>query len=363
MATQFRLVRRSSAHSCVFSGIAQSAVTGRSRRSLLVRGQRWLLILALLFVVSGCDAAPSVLEPGGPAAGRVAALTWFLFATGTAVYIGVMAFLLVALFRRREQIPEATAAQHGRRIILFAGVVFPAVILLVVYGIAIGTLRALSTPAAAEELSIHVIGHRWWWEVLYPDYGFETANELHIPVGQPVRIVLSSEDVIHSFWVPELHGKLDLLPDKVHSFWLQADEPGIYRGECAEFCGIQHAKMAFVVVAEPVDSFKAWLAQQQQPAPVPADSLAQEGQEIFLSTTCARCHTVVGTAAAGDLGPDLTHLASRRTLGAGTLTNSLGNLGGWVSDPQHVKPGVLMPPASLTGEELQALLAYLSTLE
>jgi cytochrome c oxidase subunit 2 len=319
--------------------------------------------MILLPLLTSCVNAPSTLEPRGPAAARIADLWWVLLGLGTAVFVVVIGFLLFALMRRRQIQPDdATAVHAGTRMIVVAGIGVPAIILLVVFGLTVGVLRALATPAA-ETLTIHVIGHQWWWEVYYPQQQFETANELHIPVGQPVQITLTSQDVIHSFWVPELHGKLDMIPGKTNTFWLQADEPGVYWGECAEFCGIQHAKMAFVVVAESEQQFATWLDQQQQPATVPLDALAHQGQQLFLSLTCIQCHAIKGTQATGDLGPDLTHLASRRTLGAGSVPNSPGNLGGWISNPQHIKPGNLMPASNLTGVELQALLAYLATLE
>jgi cytochrome c oxidase subunit II len=278
--------------------------------------------------------------------------------------VAVVAFLAIGLLRRRQAAPDEThATRNGTRIIVWAGILVPAVILLIVFAATARTLRVLATPERAEELTIHVIGHQWWWEVIYPQQGFETANELHIPVGRPVQIVLSTQDVIHSFWVPELHGKLDMIPGRTNAYWLQADEPGEYWGECAEFCGIQHAKMAFVVVAEPEAEFTAWLAQQQQPATAPTAALEQEGEQIFLGSTCVQCHAIKGTQATGELGPDLTHLASRRTLGAGALPNNPGSLSGWIANPQHIKPGNLMPASNLTGSELQALLAYLATLE
>jgi cytochrome c oxidase subunit 2 len=318
-------------------------------------------------MLAGCAGSPSILEPRGPAAAEIANIWWLLLALGTAVFLAVLAFLLFSLFRRRRTLPdEATTNRTGTRIVVWAGLLAPAVILLVVYGLTIRGLRVLATPASADELTIHVVGRQWWWEVRYPQHGFETANEIHIPVGQPVQIVLSSPDVIHSFWVPELHGKLDMIPGQTNAYWLQADAPGEYVGECAEFCGIQHTKMAFAVVAEAQTEFTAWLEQQRQPAPGrplgPVENLALEGQQVF-QKSCMICHTVKGTQATGDLGPDLTHLASRRTLGAGILPNNTGNLAGWIVNPQHIKPGNLMPPSDLTSAELQALLAYLALLE
>lgn len=328
---------------------------------------RTLVLAPILLCVSGCTNStnsPSMLDPQGPVAARIADLWWLLFWMATAVFFIVLGFLLLALLRPRSRIPEeATAVRRGTRIVLLAGIVTPAIILLVVFGATIWTLRAVATPAIDEELTIHVIGRRWWWEVQYPAQQFATANEIHIPAGQPVRIVLSSPNVIHSFWVPELQGKMDLVPGKVNSLWLEADEPGVYRGECAEFCGVQHAKMNFLVIAQPQREFEQWLARQQQPAAQPTDALVTLGERIFFEAECMACHTIKGTDARGHLGPDLTHFASRRTLGSAVLENNLGNLGGWVSNPQHTKPGVLMPPATLTGVELQALLAYLASLE
>ncbi len=305
-----------------------------------------------------------MLEPQGRAATYIADLWWLLFWMATAVFVVVLGFLLLAAFRRRSEKPvAATANRRGARIIIVAGIIGPIVILLVVFAATVWTLRALATPAIPEELTVHVIGRRWWWEVQYPAQQFATANEIHIPAGQPVRFVLSSPNVIHSFWVPELQGKMDLVPGATNTLWLEADEPGVYRGMCAEFCGVQHAKMNFLVIAQPLDEFEAWLTLQRQPARVPSEPLAQHGHDVFMQSTCIECHTIRGTDATGNLGPDLTHLATRRTLASAAITNNRGNLAGWVADPQHVKPGNLMPAPSLTGVELQALLDYLATLE
>jgi cytochrome c oxidase subunit 2 len=235
--------------------------------------------------------------------------------------------------------------------------------LLIIFGFTLRTMAALAATDTSDEVIVEIVGHQWWWEVNYPLQGVTTANEIHIPVGYPIELKVTSADVIHSFWVPELHGKIDLIPGQTNSFWLQADEPGVYYGECAEFCGLQHAKMALVVVAQPEEAFVTWLEQQQQPATQVMDSTLVEGQQIFLGSACSQCHTINGTTATGDLGPDLTHLASRLTLAAGTLKNNQGNLAGWIINPQHLKPGNKMPPTNLTGPELQALLAYLESLE
>lgn len=316
---------------------------------------------------------PSVLDPQG-AARYIADLWWLLAGLGSVIFVLVMLYLAVALWRKRSNGAEPLSAlppaappvtrAPGLRPVILGGIVLPLAVLSVVTFATVQTLRALSAMVTPELLTIEVIGQQWWWEVRYPAEGFETANEIHIPVGQPVALELRSDNVIHSFWVPELHGKLDLIPGRTNRFVIQADEAGVYRGLCAEFCGVQHANMMFLVIAQPPAEFAQWLAAQQQPAQPPTAPVAQAGAAIFMESTCMNCHAINGTDATGDLGPDLTHFAARRTLGAAILPNNVGNLGGWIANPQHLKPGNLMPPTTdLTGAELQALLAYLQTLE
>lgn len=321
-------------------------------------------LLASVFLAGCADNAANMLNAAGPAAAKINVLWWFMFAVGGLVYVVVMGYMLVALFRRRNpETGEADQPREGSSIVVWGGAIIPAIILVVTFGATVFTMGALNQPEGADDLVIEVTGNQWWWDVRYPQLGFRTANEIHIPVGQPVAIKLNSDDVIHSFWVPKLHGKLDMLPDEVTEFWLEASEAGVYLGECAEFCGVQHAKMQFLVIAQEEEEFGQWVAQQQQPAAVPGNALTQEGQQIFLDSSCIYCHAIEGTDATGELGPDLTHLASRRTLAAGAVANNRGNLGGWIVAPHSIKPGSLMPPTPLTGEELQALLAYLETLE
>lgn len=252
--------------------------------------------------------------------------------------------------------------ESGQRWIWLGGVGLPLILLPIAFAFNMGSLAQLSNPSQAA-ITIEVTGHRWWWEVRYPDEDVVTANEIHIPVGQPVQLQLTSADVIHSFWVPQLHGKIDMVPGEVNSLRLQADDAGEYRGICAEFCGAQHARMQLVLVASPPEEFQAWLANQRQPAPEPASEITRRGQQVFLGSACVYCHTIRGTNASGEVGPDLTHLRSRRTLAAGTLLNTRGNLAGWILDPQHIKPGNLMPPTHLPSEDLLPLLEYLDTLD
>jgi cytochrome c oxidase subunit 2 len=326
-------------------------------------GRRQSAVLGALatLLLSGCAPETSVLDPHGPAAARIADLWWLLFGLASVIFAGVMALLLLALFRRRGAGEQAPIPATSRRFIIGGGIALPITVVAIVFGLTLWTLNALAMPATT--LTVRVTAWQWWWDIHYPEQQFYTANEIHIPVGQPVRIELASGDVVHNFWIPELQGKFDLIPGRTSSVWIQADQPGVYQGICAEYCGEQHAKMHFVVVAEPPDQFAAWLERQRQPAAAPADPLLLRGQQLFLGSACVYCHAIGGTNANSRFGPDLTHLTSRLTLAAGTLENNRGNLAGWILNPQTIKPGNKMPPVVLESEDLQALLAYLETLE
>jgi cytochrome c oxidase subunit 2 len=221
------------------------------------------------------------------------------------------------------------------------------------------------SASAGPPLVIHLRGLQWWWQVAYPAEGeaggFITANELHLPLGRPVRLELSAEDVIHSFWVPNLAGKQDMIPGRGNSLTFTPEAPGVYRAQCAEFCGLQHARMALLVVVEPPEEFARWRAAQA--APVAAEALIAEGRAVFEQQPCGACHTVRGTVAAGVTGPDLTHLASRGTLVAGLLPMTRGALAAWIADPQTLKPGSNMPLVPLSADELQAVTAWLASLQ
>lgn len=239
----------------------------------------------------------------------------------------------------------------------------PIIVLVIVLGATVIAMRDVRTDAPSGALVVEIVGHQWWWEIHYPDEGITTANDLHIPVGRPIALRLTSTDVIHSFWVPRLAGKIDLLPEGVNTLVLEADEPGEHRSECAEFCGLQHAQMGLVVVAESADRFASWVSDQQRPAAEPADAATRLGAEVVLEGDCASCHAIRGTSADGSAGPDLTHFASRPTIGAGAVPNTSHNLARWVEDPHAIKQGVKMPAPDLTNEQLDAVLAYLETLE
>lgn len=329
----------------------------------------------LACVCLGCSGFQSALDPKGPKAEAISHLNWFFITVATIVYLVVIGALIFALRRatnRPVAFMETDAEEPERertRIRWVAGAAAAtALVLLLFIFVDVSTARSLSQVGGAKPLRIDVVGHQWWWEVKYPDVGdpqniVETANEIHVPIGRAVFIKMTSGDVIHSFWAPNLDGKKDLIPGHETRTWFRADTAGVYRGQCAEFCGHQHANMAFFIVAEPRVDFERWLLSQKSPAPTPTDSLAQAGERVFLSGTCAMCHTISGTSAGSHVGPDLTHLASRRTIAAGTLPNTTGNLAGWILDPQSIKPGSKMPANQLDPQSLRALLAYLATLK
>lgn len=314
----------------------------------------------------GMAAGQSILEPASRSADRIAGLWWLMFWLGTAVFVVVMLLLMFAVLRgRRREDNHGLSNSRRQSVVLAGGVVIPLLILIVVFVFTFQTISGLADDRSDSNWTVEVISHQFWWEVRYPDEGVITANEIHIPAGEPVEFRLTSADVIHSFWVPELYGKLDMMPGTTTSVVITADEPGRYRGQCSQFCGVQHANMALYVIADEPEEFSTWLEQQREEAERPREgSLVARGEEVFLSSACVYCHTVRGSSAAtGELGPDLTHLASRETLAAGILENNQGNLAGWIVDPQHIKPGNLMPAVNLTSEELLALLAYLSSLD
>jgi len=249
------------------------------------------------------------------------------------------------------------------------GAITVTVIILFVFLIASFSAGRSMTAELAHKngLTVEVTGHQWWWEIRYTDVDasniFTTANEIHIPVGVPVTFTLYGADVIHSFWVPNLAGKKDLIPGKVNTIWLQADKPGVYRGQCAEYCGLQHAQMAFWVVAEPQEQFNAWRQNQTQTSVPPASDSQKRGQQVFMSTTCVMCHAINGTAAGSNIGPNLTHVGSRNMIAAATMSNTREHLAQWIKDSQQVKPGNKMPQNNLSDADLQSLIDYLQSLK
>src|SRR4051812_45473649 len=286
----------------------------------------------------------------------------------TVVFVLTIGALAIGLFKKHAEVAVDTsqAAERGRAIIV-AGAI--GLTILTVFALLVASIATGSTNGSLQSkdaINIQVTGRQWWWDVRYltpdPSKIVRTANEIHIPVGKAVVITTSSADVIHSFWVPNIHGKRDLIPGYSTAFWIQADQEGTFRGQCAEFCGHQHAHMAFFIIVESQEKFDAWMAQQVKPANEPDDAQKIRGRQVFLESPCVMCHTIRGTKAGAVVAPDLTHLASRQTIAAGTLPNNRGSLGGWIVDSQSIKPGNKMPPNNLSGEDLNALLAYLQSL-
>lgn len=314
-------------------------------------------------MLAGCNWSQSALAPGGSNAEAIDRLTWTLFIGGLLIFVLVIVLLAAAILLGRN----INAWMASNNFIIGFGIVLPAVTLTTLLAFSSVVSRTLFT-GGEPQLRIEVIGEQFWWRVRYLDAGgsasLVTANEIRIPVGTPVEFILTTNDVIHSFWAPNLAGKLDMIPGRVNTYAFSATVPGVYRGQCAEYCGAQHALMAFYVVATTPQEFEVWLAQQKGHAPEPATPFLARGRWLFLSAGCGSCHTVRGTPADGRLGPDLTRVGSRLSLAAGTLPVNIGTLAGWTSSAQHLKPGNLMPSfGNLQGEELRAIAAYMESLK
>ena len=323
----------------------------------------WRVASAAAALLGGCGDNQSVLNPKGPQALELAHLSWLLFAFGTVVLLLVMLAVAVAILGPR---PLRTVLASARTVV-WAGIVFPAVTLTALLGYGVWLTRASTAlPDASGALRIDVVGEQWWWRVTYPQPGrppVATANEIRIPTGRPILFTLQSADVIHSFWVPNLGGKMDMIPGRTTQLRLRADHAGVFRGQCAEYCGGPHALMALEVVAVPPPEFEAWLQGQARPAAEPAAGIAGRGRELFIAAGCGACHAVRGTPAAGTVGPDLTHLGSRRSVGLDTAAMSQANIARFIRDGQHIKPGNLMPPFRIFAPaDLDAVAAYLAEL-
>ncbi len=316
------------------------------------------------------DTPLNYLRTFGPRADPATGLTWGLLDISIAVVVIVTVLVVVGVILRRAPFaqaarPEPHAGVSGLSWITI-GVALTVATLAVSLIWTVQVVAKVDSPAHPPALTLQVAGRQWWWQVGYRSAdgqpAFATANEIHIPVGRPVLVELSSPDVIHSFWVPSLTGKTDTIPGRGNISWMQADRVGLYRGQCTEYCGVQHAKMAFVVMAQPQVDFDAWRSAQTAPAAAPTDAEATRGEAVF-AARCASCHVIRGGPGYGEAGPDLTHLMSRRELASGALPNTTGALSGWIANPQGVKPGALMPATELSGPDLNAVVAYLETLK
>lgn len=309
-----------------------------------------------------------MLEPHGVSAISLRHLIILIVAVCSVVWMLVMIALIAALWRNRDNSPASPGPQNERRMtIAVTGAAIATVLMISTFTImSFFATRALSV-AGPDDLTIRVRGLQWWWDAEYigpdPSQRFETANEIHIPVGRNVRLKLEGLDVIHSFWVPSLAGKQDLIPGRPNELTIRAERAGVYRGQCAEFCGMQHAHMALLVFVETQDDFDRWANAQRRDAIQPAAEEIAAGLQTFLAKPCAACHTIRGTAAGGTTGPDLTHVGSRRTIAAGLFETTRGSLSAWTADPQTIKPGNNMPMVPLTPDELRAVSAYLASLK
>jgi cytochrome c oxidase subunit 2 len=320
-----------------------------------------------LLLLSGCG-RQSIVSPRSPQAHSIQVLWWWCLGVGGVVFFGAVGMLALGWIRRakpglpyfgtREVVPQA--------LVLLFGIGIPLVVLVALFGVSDVYLVKQTAPPSPKStaMTIEVIGHQWWWEIHYPQSGVGTANEIHIPVDTRVNIVTTTADVIHSFWVPQLARKIDEVPGRQNRILLYADRPGSYRGQCAEFCGMQHAHMALYVIAQPMPAFRGWLADMSAAAPSPRGGAARAGERLFMADQCASCHTIRGTAASyGTVGPDLTHIAARSSLAAVTIPNTPADLEQWIVNPQSIKPGDRMPDLGLSRADARQIVAYLDSLK
>jgi cytochrome c oxidase subunit 2 len=323
-----------------------------------------LVVLAVLVgaVAAGCGGGHSFLDAKGSEADRIASVWWLMFGLAAAVYVVVAGFIVYAATRGRRRSSESSRLDE-QRFIWIGGVLAPLVILAILAVVTVDTTSALRN-ASPHELKIDVVGKLWWWQVEYPGTDVVTANEIHIPRGTPIDFHLTSDNVIHSFWVPQLAGKMDTIPGQPNDLRFTADTVGTYRGQCAEFCGLQHAHMGIAVVVDTPPDFGRWLARREATSLEPASEEAATGQLVFEREACAGCHTIRGTSAQGHVGPDLTDVGSRARIGAETLLNTPENMRAWIRDAQHFKPGISMPSFhSLSNSDVAALATYLESLK
>ena len=326
----------------------------------------WAALAAGVALLAACGQTPqSALEPATPQARDSFDLLAFVFWAALAVFVlveGVMVYALIRFRRRKgDGIPRQT---HGNTSLEIAWTIAPTILIAVVAALTFRTMFVLAQPPADNALQVRAIGHQWWFEIRYPDHGVVTANEIHVPVGRDTVFQLESVDVIHSFWVPQLHGKRDMVPGRVTSITIHPEETGIYLGQCAEFCGIAHANMRFKVVVDTPEDFDAWVANELRDAVPPETDEQRAGGALLTSGGCIACHTIRGTIAQGVIGPDLTHVGGRLDIAAGLMPNNPQNLAKWLHNPQAMKPGAFMVmPRQLSQDEIEVLAAYLTGLK
>jgi cytochrome c oxidase subunit II len=324
-----------------------------------------VVLPAIAAGVAGCG-KQSILTTRSKPAHDIALLWWWMLAAAAIVFLGAVAMLVLAWWRRdRPGLPFVGEREDlSQGMVLVFGIVVPLVALVALFGVSDVYLVGQTSPPdpSSTRLTLNVIGHQWWWEIRYDDGRAITANEIHIPVGTRVNVVATSADVIHSFWVPALNRKIDMIPGLRNRVLLYASEPGVYRGQCSQFCGLQHANMAMKVFAQRPAAFRAWLAGQERPATTPTTGRAAAGRRLFTSAQCASCHTISGTPAQGTVGPNLSHVASRTSLASDEIPNTAAWLTAWLRNPQKIKPGDRMPDLGLSSSQISDLVAYLEQL-
>jgi cytochrome c oxidase subunit 2 len=329
-----------------------------------------IVLAVIVGALAGCGRQQNALAPESHQSRDIASMFWWMMG-GAWIGLALIVALLVWAWhgrRRRGFGDDTEGVKPGERrawyVVVGAGVAAPVALIVTLFVVSdIFVIRTTEAPAAGStQLTIQVIGHQWWWEVRYPGTPAVTANEIHIPVRTPVRVEVQTADVIHSFWVPELNRTIDTIPGRTNAIELYADAAGRYRGQCDEFCGLQHAHMAFYVFADPPAVFRRWLDAQSKPAAAAGSGLAAAGERLFMNGPCSSCHTIRGTGASGDTGPDLTHIASRTSLGAITVANTPAELARWIDHSQELKPGNQMPDFAYDAGQLGSLVAYLEGL-
>ena len=335
----------------------------RHRRPRVLGSAVGVSLLGL--VLTGCG-KQSMLSNKSPQAHVITLLWWWMLGAAVVVFLGAVAMLGMAWFSRGTRglplLGEREDLAEG--MVLLFGIGIPIVTLVALFAVSdVWLIRKTAPPnPGTTAMTVNVIGHQWWWEVRYPGTRAVTANEIHIPVKTRVNVVATTKDVIHSFWVPALNRKVDMIPGRQNRILLYASSPGVYRGQCSQFCGFQHANMAMLVFVQQPTAYRAWLTNMASRARTPAGGTDRAGERVFMGSQCSSCHRIAGTAAQGTVGPDLSHVATRTTLASNTIANTPAELGAWVTNPQAIKPGNRMPDLGLSRGEVADIVAYLETL-
>jgi cytochrome c oxidase subunit 2 len=353
------------------ANVGGPARPGGPKRLIRGPGSRRIALVAALagcaLLLAGCGGKQNMLNDHSPQAHDIMLLWWWMLGAGAIVLLGALGMLLIGyITRKRPGLPFfGTRESVPQVMVLLFGIAIPAVVLVVLFAVADVYLVGKTSPPSPKTtaMTIHVIGRQWWWEVDYPGTGVVTANEIHIPTRTRINVVVTTGDVIHSFWVPSLNRKIDMIPGRINRVLLYASNPGAYRGQCSQFCGLEHARMAMWVFAQPKAQFEAWLHGQERVAAAPRTNAERLGEAYFLSDQCASCHTIAGTPAQGDVGPNLTHVGSRTTLAALTIPNTPYWMSKWIANPQAIKPGVQMPDLGVPPAQIKDIVAYLESLK